>query len=249
MSKPIVLFEKDARNFLEIAPEAMTDASFFIAEWLNDRVKKKKIENILLQSFQFLSEEEFQEVKELSYQRFEQEKERFIQLVQSKIVKLFQISNILNLEGFSIFCLENYEQELYCLIDACLDDCWARQEYYDFLELLQYFMSIEDSRASCLYVCASPGGQYHFFNESLYDITRECLEHIELEFPRHAEEEAETQNDILMDILVLLAPEKIFLYGIKFIENKNFLKTLERIFQPKISFFESVPDFLPHQKM
>lgn len=241
------LFQKDAKYFLELAPETISDASFFIAKWLNDKVEKNEMEKIFLHSFDFLTAEEVFAVKQLAYKKLKEEKRNFVSIIESELKKIADLSDIINLEGFSIFCLQNYRQELFFMIDSCLEEYWSQEEYREFLELLQYFTAFNHSGTS-LYINTNSKGQYQLFNENFQDITNQSIQRLNRDFwDMNGEEDA--QNDILLSLLLLLAPEKIYLYGIRFVKNKNFIKTLKEIFQNKISFYEGNFNFLPNKKM
>ena len=246
-SKHVNLSQKDAKYFLELAPETISDASFFIAEWLNDKIKKSEMKKVFLHSFDFLTEEELFTVKQLAIRKLKEETGNFVSIIESEFRNIANISNIINLEGFSTFCLQNYRQELFFMIDSCLEEYWSQEEYREFLELLQYFAAFNHSGMR-LYINTTPKGQYQLFNENFQDITKQSIERLNRNVG-DADGEEDAQNDMLLSLLLLLGPEKIYLYGIGFVKNKNFIKTLKEVFQNKISFYESNLDFLPNKKM
>ena len=238
----ISLYEKDTVNYLGVELAELKEASFFLAEWLHRVYAGRTIREGLRTSFDFLSQDEIYGVKQLADQRLEQEKAEFIQNIQKNLLRFTEISNKINLEGFWRFAMQDYRDEVLELLEESLDDYLAEQDYKEFLELLRYFIELEQSQMKELSVIALPDNTYRIYDEKHIDITDECTKLFCDEFIDAEQEDTEQQNDLLISLLVILLPEKIYLYGTKYVKNKNFITTLETVFAGRIECTEEIAD-------
>lgn len=241
--KHIVFYQKDAMNYLGFDLKDMEEASFFVAEWMNQSCGQREVIQVLLTNHDFLSCEELFAVKQMAVQKLNQEKSELLPILKEEIIALSKVSHMLNLDGFSIFCMKEYREAISLLVEESLDEYLTQEEYLEFLHMLHYFVELEEPNFKYLYVVADPNGCYHFYDEGCREITRECVQIFQKEFEEIVEEEPEKQNDLLISLLVILVPETICIYGIQYIQNRNFLTTLQMVFEERIQFFEEVPRF------
>ncbi|MBQ2614185.1 MAG: hypothetical protein IJB80_02505 [Clostridia bacterium] len=250
MEEIVIISKKNLSDFkgengiycLKIKPHKKEEALHRLAEWLHETYG----EEILFQKISAytggMSSQEVNNVKRLALQEFSREKEGFVRFIMDSLTDLAEVSNFINLDGFTFFGMQEYRKEAEYLLEDCIEAYLSRESYREFLDLLHYFVELEESRLSQLYVVANTDGSYRFYDESYQEITMKCEQMFLDEFPE-IDEEAEKENDMLISILVILVPEKIILYGIKNVKNKNFLITLQNIFQKRICFLEEVPQF------
>ncbi|MEE1014338.1 MAG: sporulation protein YtxC [Clostridia bacterium] len=241
--KHIVFYQKDAVNYLGFDLKDMEEASFFIAEWINQSCGQREVIQTLLANYDFLSCEELFSVKQLATQKLNQEKNELLPPIQEGLFALSKVSNMLNLDGFVIFCMQEYREAILLLVEESLDEYLAHEEYLEFLHMLHHLIELEEPNFKCLSVVAKPDGFYRFYDEAYREITQECIQMFQEEFQEIVEEESEKQNDMLISLLVILVPETICLYGIQYIQNRNFLTTLQLVFEERIQFFQEVPKF------
>ena len=239
--KHIVFFQKDTVNYLGFDLKDMEEASFFIAEWINQCCGQKEIIQVLLANYDFLSCEELFAVKQVAMQKLNREKSALLPPIQEGLFALSKVSNMLSLDGFVVFCMQEYKEAVLFLVEESLDEYLSHEEYLEFLNMLHHFVELEEPNFKCLYVVAEPDGFYRFYDEACREITQECKKMFQEEFQEIVEEESEKQNDMLISLLVILVPEVICLYGIQYIQNRNFLTTLQIVFEERIRFFEEVP--------
>ncbi len=241
LTEQISFFRKDAINYLDVKPEKIKEASFFLAEWLHRLYVKTAIRDGIRTSFDFLSQEEISAVKRIVREKLEKEKSYFICEIQKKLINLTEVSRFISLEGVWLFAMEDYRNKILELIEEALDEHLAEQDYREFLSMLHYFVELENSQMKELQVITLPNGAYRFYDENHRDITEQCIKMVVNEFSDVELAEAEPQNDILISLLIILLPEEIYLYGTKFIENKKFLITLEAVFADRIHLIKETP--------
>ena len=210
-----------------------------VADWINKSFCKDKINQILYQKYDILTEDEKFRISLTAVNRLKEENQDLVDMIRDKLLELFEISDRVNLEGFVTFCLQEYQAELEILIDECLDEYLAEQDYLEFLDLLSYFVEVEDCRFGNLSIVAQSDGSYRYYDENSREITRECMEEFMEEF---ADDEVD-HDDLLVSILIILLPERISLFGAEHIRNKNLLKTLQIIFEKRIKLYQHASAF------
>ncbi len=132
-----------------------------------------------------------------------------------------------SIEGLVTFRLSEYKKMLYSLSEELVDEYYLTREYEDFLELLRYFISVQEIRPEKVYVCVNKYGMYGVLNEAREDITNRCA----AEFLRGDEVRAENFDDLLISILITLAPKKIIVQNSENIKNKQLFETIESVFE------------------
>ncbi len=251
MEEIVIVSKKNLSDFrrengiycLKVKPHQKEETLNRVAKWLHETYGEEILFQKLSAYTVGMSSQEVDGVKRLALQEFSREKEAFVRFIKDSLMDLAEVSNFINLDGFTFFGMQEYRKEAAYLLEDCVEAYLSRESYREFLDLLHYFVELEESRLSQLYVVADTNGSYRFYDESYQEITTECEQMFLDEFPE-IDEEAEKENDMLISTLVILVPEKIVLYGIKNVKNKNFLITLQNIFQKRICFSEEVPQFL-----
>ncbi len=132
-----------------------------------------------------------------------------------------------NVEGIVNFRFYKYEKILNALSEDLVDIYYLNREYEDFIELLRYFISVQDTRPRIIYLIANKYGMYTILNEKRQDITNRCL----AEFLSSEDVRRDSYDDLLISILITLAPEKIVVENKENIKNKQLFETIEKVFE------------------
>ena len=111
--------------------------------------------------------------------------------------------------------------------DELVDIYYLNREYEDFIELLKYFVSVQDSRPELVYIRVLSNGTYQIFDKNKNDITKKCL----YEFSTADDMNDVSFDDLLISILITLAPEKMIVENSKNIKNVQLFETIERVFE------------------
>lgn len=161
---------------------------------------------------------------------------RLTGLLYQKICIMLSIYPQINMEGFTIFCIKEYQNILEELIECCFEEYLAEKDYYEFIHLLQYYIEVEGYQFGTLNIIAESNGLCSYYDEKFNNITNECMEQFGAEFNEAIVE----QNDCLITILIMLLPEKIRFYGANNLKQDRFVKTLKIIFGNRITFYPEV---------
>ena len=159
-------------------------------------------------------------------------------IIAGKLQDMTKISNMLSINGFLNFCLSDVYAELEFIVNEVLEEFYTEKEYYDFIDLLTYYIEVEEPCMKELNILISEENNYTFFDEDFINITQECIDIFYNEFWS----ETPISGDFLISILLVKTPRKINIYGSDNIQNKNILKTLKYIFKEKISIYKKAED-------
>ncbi len=150
-----------------------------------------------------------------------------VEVVENILKGYFKENKNCNVEGIVNFRFYEYKKVLNALSEDLVDIYYLNREYDDFIELLRYFISVQDSRPELIYLVVNRYGMYTILNEKRQDITNRCLS----EFLRPEDIRNECFDDLLISIVITLAPKKILVENREYIKNKQLFETLEKVFE------------------
>ena len=137
-----------------------------------------------------------------------------------------------SVEGFLIFRLKDYIKRLKQIVDQIVIEYLAEIEYSEFIQLLKYFVSIQEPKFKEIHIFPQSRKKYSLYNENNEDITQLCIE----EFRSDMENLELNYDDLLVSSLVSNAPDKVIVHKVKEIQNKEMIQTLLQVFKERIEF-------------
>lgn len=143
----------------------------------------------------------------------------------------------LYVESFVFFRLKKYEGLLEELVERLFDDFMLEKEYEEFIGLLKYFVNLNDDRPESINLAVRGSGIYEIFDENGENITKKCLSEFISEEP---DANGVSFDDLLISVLITLAPEKIFISGRENITNSELFKTINKVFEGNIFYTENM---------
>lgn len=132
-----------------------------------------------------------------------------------------------NIEGIVTFRLNEYKNKLSDLADKIVDDYYISREYDDFVDLLKYFISVQNTRAEIVYIVVNDEEMYSVLDEKKHDITKEVISDL---VPQN-EIKYVTYDDLLISMLISIAPKKIIVNNKEKIKNIQLFETVEKVFE------------------
>ncbi len=142
-------------------------------------------------------------------------------------------NNTMLIDGFVSFRLKDYEALLEVLAEKLVENCITRHEYEDFINLLRYFVSIQNVRPSIVHISVTVDGRYELFSEEGEDITDRCLS--DFVDPEDVPDNA-NHDDLLISMLITLAPKHIRVHHAEQIRNRELFRTIRRVFSGSLSY-------------
>lgn len=95
--------------------------------------------------------------------------------ILKKVSDYLKINNHIVIDGFIRFRLKEYIDELRHVTDQAVDEFVLEREYKEFIQLLQYFVAIQDPGADLVHVLLNVGGAFNLLDEELQPIRNDYL--------------------------------------------------------------------------
>ena len=148
--------------------------------------------------------------------------------IRNKLYSYFKEENAdsIVLEGFVLFRLGKYMQELEMLIDCAVDEYFIKAEYENFVMMLKEFVALQTPIIRLVHIFLKSDKRYCLCDENFEELTRSQILGIGFE----NESEIINEDDFLLSALISIAPKKIIIHQFQNIKNEQLLETLQKIF-------------------
>lgn len=150
--------------------------------------------------------------------------------ILQKLLDFLRNNNRIVIEGFIRFRLKEYIGELKEAADRAVDDFLIEREYREFVQLLKYFVDIQESKMESVHVLIRGDGVFKLFDHSMQPVSSDYLEGYIIEL---ADNEI-NYEDLLISALITIAPKEITLHY----KNKNSLSapldTIKNVFTGRV---------------
>ncbi len=151
--------------------------------------------------------------------------------IVKKITNYLKSENVLQIEGFIRFRLPEYRQELYNLLYDAVEEFYIEKEYEEFIDLLSTYINQSQPMIDLLHINHKSDGEFLF-----YDFTKTNMRFdAEKTTAQNPIENFLTNEDMLVSILIALAPKRIIWHSSKNVTDTNISKTISSIFKDRFS--------------
>lgn len=137
------------------------------------------------------------------------------------------------IDGFVAFRLKEYESILSQLAKRLVEHYLTRKEYEEFISLLKYFVNVQEQRPEKTHIIIGDSGGYTLLDEQGEDITAPSFADF-IEGEILLTEEA--YDDLLISVLITLAPKTITVHNCLAIKNHELFSTISQVFDGKIDY-------------
>lgn len=235
-SKDYTLFKIDfdqRKNF-----NTLEYVSTIIADVVVDHLEKKFINRIIKHKYNHFSTDERDVIGEMTVNHLNEsltpDKKLGKILRREEIIRqtirYFNKNQDINVEGFVRFRLKDYIDELKLAVELAVDDFIIEKEYNEFIDLLKYFVDIQEPRIKQANVIQIKNGSFKILDTEGNVINNEYLEgYLADMFDGEVEYE-----DLLVSALINVAAEKIILHFNK----EDTEATVRKIFDERVEICE-----------
>jgi putative sporulation protein YtxC len=188
--------------------------------------------NIIKQNFYYFTIDEQKTIYDIGLKYLnhgeEPNDDSFILYLSRKSIILQKLLDYLNandrliIEGFIKFRLKDYMQEIYSAADKAVDDFMLEREYKEFIQLLKYFVEIQEPKLDRVHVVVRLTGVFQLLDSTNKNISSDYLDGFIVE----TGDSEINYDDLLISALITIAPKKIVLHSF---ENNSYLKVIETI--------------------
>lgn len=151
-------------------------------------------------------------------------------IITRRVIEYLSNKDTLLIDGFLPFRLKDYLDELEEFVDKSADDYMIEKEYKEFLNLLKYFVSMQDSKVDILNVIAFKTGHYALLDKQGNEVNHQSVD----DFLHEVRTGDLSYDDLLISALITLAPGRIILHN-QDAGKKELMDTLKYVFAGRIA--------------
>jgi putative sporulation protein YtxC len=151
--------------------------------------------------------------------------------VLQKVIEYLSGSNQIILDGFIKFRLKEYVNELREAADKAVDDFLIEREYREFIQLLRYFVEIQEPRYELVHIVIRDGKNYSLFDENLQGIKTNSLEGCVMELSNNEI----SCDDLFVSMLITLSPRNITIHRAGETQIPLAVETIVNVFEGRVS--------------
>ncbi|MCK9217387.1 MAG: putative sporulation protein YtxC [Firmicutes bacterium] len=151
-------------------------------------------------------------------------------MIKEIIFDYLKTEDLIILDGFINFRLNDYKKELYLVVDRAFKEFIAQKEYDEFIKLLKYFVEIQDSKVDVIHIVADKKYGYILLDDKKRKISIEN----DKDLLNESSEKGLNNDDTLISSLISIAPKKIYIHNISEFSNKELIKTIQNVFSDRM---------------
>lgn len=185
-----------------------------ICNLIIDWTKEKYIKKIISENYYFLDQIEKDKICEISIAEFNQllDSQNFSKVkytIIKKILEYLDSNYQFNFEGFITFRLKEYTKEITNIIDCSANNYFLEREYYEFINLLKYFLNIQNSKEELVHIFPL-NNHYSIMNDKLIEVQDEVFNLLQKNFKLNLSKE-----DILISRIISISPQNVIFHASK----------------------------------
>lgn len=145
----------------------------------------------------------------------------------------------INIDGFITFRMRKLRSDIEKVIDKVVERYMVEKEYKEFIKLLKYFVELQECKIEEVIIVIENNNNYQVKDKEGRDLYYDFFNEI-------ATEQGKLDlniEDILISGLITNAPRNIKIYGKENCANKEFLDTIENVFENRVTFYELNNDY------
>lgn len=140
--------------------------------------------------------------------------------ILKRIEEFLRSQGQINIEGFIRFRLQDYQRELLTFINQSADDFMVEREYQDFINLLKYFVEIQQPRFPEIHLMRKENCLV-LYDPQFKVLHRENIQDLE-------------GSDAIVSTLVTAAPTQVTVHVHNFDANDELVSTIHHIFESRV---------------
>ncbi|MGG7143721.1 putative sporulation protein YtxC [Clostridium nigeriense] len=207
-----------------------------------EKYKEKEMFDYLTENYFFLKQDEIIEVEEeimrillgneaLNFDNLIYCMNKINSIIE-KIKNCLEENSEININGFIRFRMKELREDIENIIDKVIESYMVEKEYKEFIKLLKYFVEIQESKIEEINIVIEEGGNYLIIDRNKNDIFKEFMKEL-IECKVDSDVKME---DIIISGLITNAPKRVIIHGKKNCNNKEFMDTIESVFENKVYF-------------
>ena len=207
--------------------------SIFITEIIIEYYLKDMILKEVFMNYVNFNREEKIEIVQLAYKNLYSEegitKER--ELIFKEVYDYISVTNMMLIDGFVSFRLKSMDEIINQIIKRSIDEFSAVKEYREFINILQYFVDIQEPKIDLVNVIME-NEEYKLYDKDNNKIDGDFLKDIINELS----EDGINKEDILISSLITIAPKHVIIHATEEHKNDEIVGIIQNVFMENVDF-------------
>ena len=212
-------------------------------KYIIKKYKKNELFDYITENYFFLRQKEILEIEDIIMKVLLLEQKptsdifvfcyRKINNILDNIIECILENDEINISGFLTFRMKEISRDIEKVIDKIIERYIIEKEYEEFIDLLKYFISIQDSKIELVNIYIKPQDIYSIMDKDGNDIFDKLVDELDMAQVDFVEVDV---ADIIISGLITNAPQKIIIHGRNNCSNLEFLNTIELVFESRVVF-------------
>lgn len=211
-----------------------------ICEIILNHWEKMILENIIKETYYYFNADErksilINAIEHISGDGFENQsfyRKRRKKKIMSELSKFLSGNDYIVIDGFIRFRLKDYVNELCEVAEQAVDNFLMEKEYHEFVQLLKYFVDVQDSKVNKVNVLMNYNGGFELYDENGTPVDNQGMEEFMIEFISNEV----NYEDLLVSSLVTIAPREIVFHFKPSQKQKIVFDTIQEVFSGKVKY-------------
>ena len=216
---------------------------YYLADVISDIIlnhwEDPLIKEIIRENYYYFGEEERNIIFQYALRHINREGKNFQDTVYwlgrknriiQKVMDYLDVNNRINIDGFIRFRLKDYIGELRDAADRAVDEFLMEREYREFIQLLKYFVEVQEPRMDVVHVLIA-GSLFKLFDGRMQPVKSEYLEG----FIVNMVGSEINYEDLLISALITIAPKQVTLHYKNREGHSVTLDTIKNVFEGRVN--------------
>ncbi|MSS43814.1 hypothetical protein FYJ27_08760 [Anaerosalibacter bizertensis] len=206
--------------------------SLFISEIIFEYYLKEIILKDVFMKYKNFNRDEKVEIVQLAYKNLYNENE-FVkekELIFKEVYDYISINDLMIIDGFVSFRLKSRDKIINEIIKRSIDEFSAVKEYREFINILQYFIDIQEPKIDLINVVIDD--EYKLYDKENNLIDNDFFSDIISELS----DDGINEDDILISSIITIAPQRLIIHVNEENKDKEIVDILQSVFIDKVEF-------------
>ena len=154
-------------------------------------------------------------------------------LLYLPVYKEIKEKQTLHIEGWFRFRLDKYKIILKDILEQFIEDYMAKKDVVSFIKLMRDASLLAVPLEEVMHVVYKQEGKIHLYNKNLKNVTSYYIKKYCKDLLLDS---TLTREDLLLHVLLTICPKKIVMHKMENMKTKQFINTLEIIFEENITY-------------
>lgn len=192
------------------------------------------IHRIITQEFQYRNPGESREIERYAYHLLDDSEaeepshRRRKYRIARQVARYFYNHRDLAVDGYFQFRMKRYRDILMKLVEHAIDEYLLDQEYREFIDLLRYFVSIQQPKVPLVHVIHTGIRRFRLLDGEGRPLQMKEVDHTVEELM----DQVSSHEDLIVSTLLTVAPEQVVLHTRN--PEENVVRTLMQVFEERM---------------